>query len=142
MARLLTQRFKRDFDGRVKYSTLWPSRTDSPSAARRAMPTSRGLSLRGSKGREDISVRLLFAYANPATKLRQARWGRRERHGRRDTPVDSCWTRLRSSLLISSHPTQPTSSALFRVRGSFLIQRKLRVRRIQQNGSCKPDGPS
>src|SRR3954468_20513164 len=56
-------------------------------------------------------------------------------------PVDSCWTGLRSSLLISSHPTQPTSSALFLVRGSFLIQCKLRVQRIQQNGSCKPDGP-
>src|SRR4051812_15879959 len=106
MARLLTQRFKRDFDGNVKYSTLWPSRTDSPSAARRAMPTSRGLSLRGSKGREDIGVRLLFAYANPATKLRQARWGR---------PL--LWIRVGrdsdhpcSSHLIQRNPPRPRSS--------------------------------
>src|ERR1700757_1506324 len=54
IARLLTQRFSRDFAGKVKYSTLCPSRMDSPSEARRAIPTSRGLSGRGSKGREAI----------------------------------------------------------------------------------------
>src|SRR5579863_5048000 len=42
MERWLTQRFNSDFDSSVKYSTLWPSRMDSPSLARRAMPTSRG----------------------------------------------------------------------------------------------------
>src|SRR5215470_6337784 len=52
--RLLTQRFSRDFASRVKYSTLCPSRIDSPSEAIRAMPTSRGLSESGSEGRMDI----------------------------------------------------------------------------------------
>src|SRR3954468_24245327 len=111
MARLLTQRFNRDFDGRVKYSTLWPSRTDSPFAARRAMPTSRGLSLRGSKGREDIVVRLLFAYATTATKLGQARWGRRERHGPRDTP---CGFVLDGTPIIPAHLISSNATHLVR----------------------------
>src|SRR5271154_2776728 len=62
ICRPLTQRLSRDFAGRVKYSTLCPSRSVSPSEARRAMPTKRGLSGSGSKGREDILIRLLFAY--------------------------------------------------------------------------------
>src|SRR5580700_6343702 len=68
----LTQRFSSDLAGRVKYSTWWPSRRDSPSAARRAMPTRRGWSLSGrlsgseSRGREDIEFLLLFAYNRPA----------------------------------------------------------------------------
>jgi hypothetical protein len=41
--------------------------------------------LRGSKGREDIVIRLLFAYANTAIKHRQAHQGRRERDMSRDT---------------------------------------------------------
>src|SRR5438309_6010455 len=54
MARLLTQRFSKDLLGSVKYSTLCPSRRDSPSAASRAMPINCGLSEEGSKGREDM----------------------------------------------------------------------------------------
>src|SRR6266852_5544739 len=42
ICRPLTQRFRRDFAGSVKYSTLGPSRRDSPSEASRAMPTSGG----------------------------------------------------------------------------------------------------
>src|SRR5271157_2129561 len=52
--RRLTQRLSRDLADSVKYSTLWPSRRDSPSEARRAMPTSGGLWGKGSNGREDI----------------------------------------------------------------------------------------
>jgi hypothetical protein len=33
------QRFSRERTGRVRYSTSWPRRMDSPLAARRAMPT-------------------------------------------------------------------------------------------------------
>ena len=65
MARLLTQRFSSDLAGRVKYSTLWPSRSDSPSEARRAMPTSRGFSGRGARAGKTY-IRLLFAYNKPA----------------------------------------------------------------------------
>src|SRR5262249_14806472 len=64
--RLLTERFSRDFASRVKYSTLCPSRIDSPSEAIRAMPTSRGLSESGSKGRMDILIRLFFAIVRRA----------------------------------------------------------------------------
>lgn len=58
--RPLMQRFNRDFAGRVKYSTLWPSRRDSPSEARRAMPTSGDFSGSANKGRFDI-----FAVCSP-----------------------------------------------------------------------------
>src|SRR5579871_1393726 len=62
IARRLTQRFSRDLELRVKYSTLCPSRRDSPSEASRAIPTSRGFSETGSKGRDGIMIRLLFAH--------------------------------------------------------------------------------
>src|SRR5258708_1580059 len=60
--RLLTHRLSSDFAGRVKYSTLWPSRRDSPSEASRAMPTSGDFGGRGNKGRESMRIRVLFAY--------------------------------------------------------------------------------
>src|SRR5580693_10233386 len=69
--RPLTQRFSRDFAGRVKYSTLWPSRRDSPSDARRAMPTSADFWGSGNKGRLGI-FRLLFAYSKPLGRPCQA----------------------------------------------------------------------
>src|SRR5579872_137291 len=75
ICRRLIQRFSRDFEGRVKYSTLWPPRKDSPSAARRAMPISRGLSPIGSKGRGAM-IRLLFAHATAGSRSRQYRNGR------------------------------------------------------------------
>src|SRR5207302_7182425 len=59
--RLLTQRFSKDFAGRVKYSTLWPSRRDSRCEARRAMPTSGDFCGRGNREREPMRIRLLFA---------------------------------------------------------------------------------
>src|ERR1700685_3729631 len=59
--RLLTQRLSRDFAGRVKYSTLCPSRSCSPSDARRAMPTSGDLAGRGNSEGLLMVVRLLFA---------------------------------------------------------------------------------
>src|SRR5581483_5875580 len=66
IARLLTHRFSKDFEGRVKYSTLWPSRMDWPWAARRAIPTRRGCSGRGSKGREAMGR---FAVCSPRLYL-------------------------------------------------------------------------
>ena len=42
------------------------------------MPTSLGLSERGSKGREAIYIRLLFAYDNGAEGIRQGVRGRKE----------------------------------------------------------------
>src|SRR5579859_6665842 len=63
MLRLLTQRFSNDLEGRVKYSTWWPSRSDSPSAARRAMPMRRGLTGSGSKGRESIGCSPFVRYS-------------------------------------------------------------------------------
>src|SRR5215472_16678783 len=67
--RLLTHRFSKDLDSRVKYSTLCPSRMDSPSEARRAIPTRRGFSGTDSRGREDIAIRLLFAHHMRAFRL-------------------------------------------------------------------------
>src|SRR5271169_6398985 len=63
------QRLSSDFTGRVKYSTSCPSAMDSPSAARRAIPTRRGPD-GASKGRESArgegmagpTFRCLFAY--------------------------------------------------------------------------------
>src|SRR5271165_2313434 len=63
MARRLTQRFNRDLEGRVKNSTWWPWRSDSPSAARRAMPTRVGFGERGSR---DIAI---FAFCSPTINL-------------------------------------------------------------------------
>src|ERR1700757_1040576 len=86
--RLLTQRFSRDFAGKVKYSTLCPSRIDSPCDASRAMPTRRGFSGAGSKGRDAMYIGRLFAYNRPAGFLCQPAGGRRERDGLRDTRQD------------------------------------------------------
>src|ERR1700688_3145231 len=65
MPRPLVQRFSRDFAGRVKYSTLWPSRSDSPSAASRAMPTSGNFSGSTNKGKVGI-----FAFCSSTIELR------------------------------------------------------------------------
>src|SRR5215471_2689293 len=62
ICRLLTQRFSNDFVESVKYSTLCPSRSDSPWEARRAMPTRAGLSGRESRGKDDIPR---FAFCSP-----------------------------------------------------------------------------
>src|SRR6202034_903725 len=62
--RRLAQRFSTDFAGRVKYSTLWPSRRDSPSDASRAMPTSGDFSGSANKGRYCI-----FAFCSPRIEL-------------------------------------------------------------------------
>src|SRR3954471_4557932 len=66
IARLLTQRLSRDFDGSVKYSTLWPSRMDSPSAASRAMPTRPVFGGGEIEGRKDIRR---FAFYSPMVAL-------------------------------------------------------------------------
>src|SRR5579863_768711 len=75
ICRLLTQRFSSDLAGRVKYSTLCPSRRDSPSEARRAMPTRWGLSGRGNKGRDSMTyspfVRYTVVRPEGFVKLRQ-----------------------------------------------------------------------
>src|SRR5580692_7532959 len=65
--RPLTQRFSSDFAGRVKYSTLCPSRRDSPSDASRAMPTSGDLAGSANKGRLGI-----FAFCSPTINLKTA----------------------------------------------------------------------
>ena len=52
IARLLTQRLSRDFAVRVKYSTWWPSRSDSPSDANRAIPTREDFSRKIGSGEE------------------------------------------------------------------------------------------
>src|SRR5712672_653744 len=74
MPRPLMQRLSRDFAGRVKYSTLWPSRSDSPSEARRAMPTSGDFPGSANSGKLDI-----FVFCSPIIRLRNAavksRWG-------------------------------------------------------------------
>src|ERR1700731_2137741 len=60
------QRFSRERLGRVKYSTLCPSRRDSPSEARRAIPTKGGLSGGGNIGKDfmrSVVIRFLFAYS-------------------------------------------------------------------------------
>src|SRR6266404_8571512 len=68
--RWLTTRLNSERDPSVKYSTLWPSRRDSPSAAIRAMPTSFGRAPEsGRSGREDI---LIFALYSPNIRLRYA----------------------------------------------------------------------
>lgn len=59
--RPLVQRFSRDFAGRVKYSTLWPSRKDSPSEASRAMPTSGDFSGGANNGKEEDCI---FAFCS------------------------------------------------------------------------------
>src|SRR5260370_28947899 len=73
MPRPLVQRLSRDLAGRVKYSTLWPSRRDSPSEARRAMPTSGDLA--GSANSDKLDI---FAFYSPMIKLRntavKSRW--------------------------------------------------------------------
>src|SRR6185436_12142271 len=63
--RSLEQRLRRDFTGRVKYSTSCPCRTLSPCEASRAMPTRR-VPESGSKGREDITI---FAFSSPIIAL-------------------------------------------------------------------------
>src|SRR5436305_8398223 len=83
IARLLMQRLSSDFEGNVKYSTSCPSRIDSPSAASRAMPTSRGFSETGSKGREAIILRLLFAHDIPRTKPCQVRISKKAKQKRK-----------------------------------------------------------
>src|SRR5580698_179459 len=65
--RLLLQRFSRDFAGSVKYSTLWPSRRESPSAASRAMPTSGDFGGNANRGRVDI-----FVFCSPIIELQTA----------------------------------------------------------------------
>src|SRR5277367_6590194 len=66
--RPLTTRLSSERVPSEKYSTLWPSRSDSPAAAMRAMPISLGVESRsesGRSGREPIGtavVRYLFAY--------------------------------------------------------------------------------
>src|SRR5258708_559228 len=67
MPRPLMQRLSRDFAGRVKYSTLWPSRRDSPSEARRAMPTRGDFPGNANSGKLDI-----FAFYSPMIRLRNA----------------------------------------------------------------------
>src|SRR5271170_286044 len=66
--RPLTTRLSSDRVPSVKYSTLCPSRSDSPAAAMRAMPINFGEdSISGSSGSEVIGrthVRHLFAYNN------------------------------------------------------------------------------
>src|SRR5580658_8973549 len=71
--RLLTQRFSKDFAGRVKYSTSCPSRRDSPSEASRAMPTSEDFCETGNRGNDNIVIRLLFAYLKFALGCRQVK---------------------------------------------------------------------
>src|SRR5580700_285607 len=82
--RRLTQRFSRDFAGRVKYSTLWPSRRDSPSDASRAMPISGDFGGRGNKQREPMRIRLWFAYDSALGGVLS-----RGRKGGRGRPHDS-----------------------------------------------------
>src|SRR5580693_8298713 len=65
--RWLTQRFSRERAGRVKYSTLCPSRSDSPSDARRAMPTNGDFSRIGNKGKVG---RVIFAFCSPMIDFR------------------------------------------------------------------------
>src|SRR5258708_8633899 len=67
MPRPLVQRFSRDFAGRVKYSTLCPSRRDSPSEARRAMPTSGDFPGSANSGKLDI-----FVFCSPIIRRRNA----------------------------------------------------------------------
>src|SRR5208283_2608468 len=86
--RWLTMRLSSERDASVKYSTLWPSRTDSPSAAMRAMPISLGAesgggsksAMNGSEGREVIGmneyqgcIRYLFAHNMGRSGICQAR---------------------------------------------------------------------
>lgn len=79
-ARRLTTRLRSERDSRVKYSTLWPSRRDSPSAARRAIPSSCGLELQsGSKGREDIGVGFAICSPNIAQDSTRVKCGCRKR---------------------------------------------------------------
>src|ERR1700676_67370 len=61
MPRPLVQRFRRDLAGRVKYSTLCPSRKASPSEARRAMPTSGDFSWCANNGNEEDCI---FAFCS------------------------------------------------------------------------------
>src|SRR5579863_646987 len=82
IARLLTHRFNRDFAGNVKYSTLCPSRIDSPCEASRAMPTSGAFSESGSKGRR----LMVFAFCSPSyprkwspSRQNRALYNRRQR---------------------------------------------------------------
>src|ERR1700691_4358494 len=58
------QRFSSERTGRVKYSTSCPWRTDAPSAARRAIPTSLGFRS-GNKGRE---ATIKFAFCSPTIR--------------------------------------------------------------------------
>src|ERR1700694_5325614 len=61
--RWLTTRFSRERMPSVKYSTLWPSRSVSPAAAIRAMPTSFGPgSKSGRRGREAIGACLYLLF--------------------------------------------------------------------------------
>src|SRR5207302_3454352 len=94
--RLLTQRFSKDFAGRVKYSTLWPSRRDSPSEARRAMPTSGDFCGRGNRERESMRIRLLFANNKCFRRHCQARDAAEDAHR---AAAGTAALRLRSRLL-------------------------------------------
>src|SRR5436853_3019431 len=87
-------RFSSERTGRVKYSTLWLSRSDSPSAASRAIPTSLGSSESGSRGREAMAgilyspfIRLGYCRADSLSRpvyeqagLRTVRTGLRTRN--------------------------------------------------------------
>src|SRR5208282_1858326 len=78
--RRLTTRLSSDRVPSVKYSTLCPSRSDSPAAAIRAMPTSfGGDSKSGSSGCAVIGagdIRYLFAYDNSRIDFCQMGIGR------------------------------------------------------------------
>ena len=88
---MLIHLFSRDFAGNVKYSTLCPSRMDSPSAARRAIPTRRGVSGDGKIGKEGIvspfvSPRIIRLILNVKRKRGE---GKETMPERRDTIVNS-----------------------------------------------------
>ena len=73
--RLLTQRLSSDLAGRVKYSTLCPSRSDSPCAASRAMPMRAGFAGNGGKGREDVGIFAFYSLCYSASGI-AVKWDR------------------------------------------------------------------